>query len=150
MYEILLKQQGQQDQVGKLAPGSYTIGSGDRCQIRFEAAGMSSAHCQLVVSESSLKVADLNSSNGTYVDGNAIGQQPVEVMIGSTIAIATIQIMAKGPESHQVQAPVVPQAPAVQEQPATPQNNFPMNDYEGSKIPVLRISGVPDAARPFV
>jgi len=151
MFEILLRQQGQPEQLGKLAPGSYTIGSSEQCQIRFTGTGISGQHCQFIVTETSLQVIDLGSSNGTFIDGVKLGADSVDAPIGSTITIPTIQILVKGLESRTIEVPASPEAPA------QPQSTLPVVDTPVSvastdedNVPVLRISGVPDAVRPLV
>ncbi len=144
MFEIILRQKGQPDQIGKLVQGSYVVGSAPDCHIRFEVPGISSKHCQFIVAENSLKVVDLNSSNGTFVDKAKIGNEPVDVEVGSIIRIATIQIIAKGPESK----PVTQQIKTPQSAPQQTKKSSAASRLE--KVPILRISGVPDTARPFV
>jgi len=151
MFEILLRQQGQPEQLGKLAPGSYTIGSSEQCQIRFTGTGISGQHCQFIVTDTSLQVRDLGSSNGTFVDGVKLGVDAVDAPIGATITIPTIQILVKGLESRKIEVPATPEVPA-QPQSTPPVVDTPISvaSTDEDNVPVLRISGVPDAARPLV
>ena len=150
MFEILLRQQDQQEQLGKLAPGSYIVGSSEQSQIRFTAPGISDQHCQFIVTETNLQVKDLGSSNGTFIDGVKLGSELVEASIGSTIAIPSIQIFVKGLESRKIEVPHVDVEEVKPVVASTPVANTPVQDESDKEVPILRISGVPDSARPLV
>tara|TARA_R110002072_G_scaffold42064_22_gene119237 strand:- start:137137 stop:137628 length:492 start_codon:yes stop_codon:yes gene_type:complete len=44
------------------------IGRHDDCQIRVPIAGMSRKHCEITISDGSIQINDLGSSNGTFVN----------------------------------------------------------------------------------
>ncbi|MDR2466682.1 MAG: protein kinase [Prevotellaceae bacterium] len=48
------------------------VGRSEKCDIRFEDAGVSRQHCEIVVAFPRLSVRDLDSTNGTYIDGRDI------------------------------------------------------------------------------
>ncbi len=163
MYEILIKQSGQQDTIGKLVPGSYRVGSSPGSHIQFNRPEISAKHCQFTVSDNSFKVMDLGSSNGTFLNGNKLKENDlVDVAPGSLVTIGQIQIYAIGPEGSPRQptpppqpkaAPAPPQAQqqsaaAPQQAPLKVKENTGKDDKKG--IPVLVISGIPQDARPFV
>ena len=152
MFEILLRQQGQQDQVGKLAPGSYIVGSGEQSQIRFVVTGISSQHCLFIVTETSLHVKDLGSENGTFIDGIRVGLDPVEARVGSIITIPAIQIFVKGIASQAYQPATAPTENNSQPQEEVKSSYTPdtSSSHNSDRVPILRISGVPDFARPLV
>ncbi len=164
MYEIVISQPGQGDALGKLAPGSYIVGSGEQSHIQLELPEVSSRHAQFIVRDNVLYVIDLNSSNGTYVDNNLlVPNAATEVPPGSVIRIGRLNITARGPvvdapapaappESESAPVPPPVSAPAPVEKveeaphPARLEDANPVRE----KIPKLTISGVPDAARPLI
>lgn len=66
------------------------LGRGSDTDIRVEDPGASRNHCEIVLGQPAL-VRDLNSTNGTYVNGERISQ--AEVVDGSTIQIGTTRLV---------------------------------------------------------
>jgi hypothetical protein len=66
-----------------------TVGRQQGCQIRIGSAQVSRKHCELFESQGRLVVKDLDSSNGTFVDGQRVeGQQALEP--GQTLSVGSI------------------------------------------------------------
>jgi pilus assembly protein CpaF len=158
MYEVIIRQPDGGDASGKLVPGSYTVGTRESCHIQLDRPEISGNHAQLIVRNDSLQVVDLDSSNGTYVEGVKIPpQKPYEVPIGGTIAIGNVLIFAKGPESSDDFKGVSPEAPPHHHDPEM-DKKIKKAQKEADKqlktttneIPVLRISGIPEKVRPLV
>ena len=59
-------------------PGEYTLGRAGDCSVQVPdgLSLISRHHCRLVVEAPSVHVQDLGSLNGTYVNGDLIGQRP--------------------------------------------------------------------------
>ena len=55
-----------------LTDGTYLIGRGASCRIRFEAPEVSERHAILTVRDGKAILEDLHSANGTYVNGAEI------------------------------------------------------------------------------
>lgn len=66
------------------------LGRGSDTDIRIEDPGASRNHCEIVLGHPAL-VRDLNSTNGTYLDGQRVSQ--AEVVDGSTIQIGTTRLV---------------------------------------------------------
>ena len=66
------------------------LGRGSDTDIRIEDPGASRNHCEIVLGQPVL-VRDLNSTNGTFVNGQRISQ--VEVADGTTITIGSTQLV---------------------------------------------------------
>jgi len=167
MFEIIIKQPGQDDALGKLVPGAYIVGSDADCHIQFEESGISGHHLQLNVKDSSLSLVDLDSSNGTYIDGELVSpQEEHAVDINSVITVGDVEIVAQGPEYEAINDAVdvsVNEAP-----PEKPQSKEDKEELESlsnqlkavestksgktnkEKIPLLEISGIPQSARLLV
>ena len=58
----------------KMRRATLTIGRGDECNVRIPAASVSRKHCELVVEDDRLRVKDLGSANGTYVNGDRVAE----------------------------------------------------------------------------
>jgi pSer/pThr/pTyr-binding forkhead associated (FHA) protein len=85
-------------------PAHWVIGRADDCALRVEGKdviyGMVSRHhCELDIDPPAVRVRDLGSRNGTYVNGEIIGQrqkgQPVE---GTSPPVGPVHELADGDE----------------------------------------------------
>ncbi len=161
MFEIIIKQPGQDDALGKLVPGAYLVGSKADSHIQFECSGISGHHAQFNVKDNSLSIIDLNSSNGTYVDGEKIkAQEEHAVDINSVISIGEIEIVVKGPEYEAINDAAIvaldsekgqSQADKKELKSLSRQLKAVKSDKSNKiKIPLLEISGVPQSARALV
>ena len=161
MYKIKIKIPNQSENDGKLIPGVYRIGSSPASHIQIDRPSISKRHAQLSVTPTAVKVMDLGSSNGTYIDGKPIGTEEVEVPPGSVIGIGDIQILMVGPDVPQ-QAEKAPSPSPVSQALANPERQKELTSKlrkvvkkaaiqkNGSNIPVLQISGIPEESRPLV
>lgn len=140
MVEVILKMPGQPDSPLSIPPGQYQVGSSDAVPIQLPFVGVSKLHCVLQATESTLRIADLGSSNGTYLNGQRIGREFVNVPADSDIEIGSVHIRvgaiqpgAKTVSTMSAPPPDVPADPELQYQ---------------SRI--LAVSGIPMSARPLV
>lgn len=177
MLEIIIRQPGKKEIPGKLVPGIYRVGSGPMAHIHLPRPEISGQHAQFIVSDEQLKVIDLGSSNGTFVDGIRLQTgEAYETMPSSVIKIGEVEIVIKGPVLPPVRTATPQPAPQPQPQPTpTPQQQKitapPPRDNTktrkalsdiisdaqadaktkgANQIPILKISGISDEARPFV
>jgi pilus assembly protein CpaF len=167
MFEIIIKQPGQNELRGQLNPGAYIVGSGDACHIQISRPEISNRHAQLILKDDQLKVMDLGSSNGTQLDGEPIvANELFEVAPGSVIAIGRAEIIVKGLESEELKlkdkelkdkivsgkTETKPPEKLVEKSYNSAMSaERPKIDKHGKdKIPVLIISGVPDSMRQLV
>ena len=139
MVEVILKMPGEPDSPLSIPPGQYQVGSSEAVPIQLPFVGVSKLHCVLQAQESSLRIADLGSSNGTYLNGQRVGRDFVNVPPGSDIEIGSvhIQVGAFRPEVGQPHAPSAPPPAA-----ADSEQQF--------KSRILAVSGIPMSARPLV
>ena len=56
----------------ELADGTYVIGRGESCRVRLPFPEVSERHAILTVRNGTAILEDLNSANGTYVNGSPI------------------------------------------------------------------------------
>jgi pilus assembly protein CpaF len=160
MFEIIIKQPGQDDALGKLVPGAYIVGSDTDCHIQFEDAEMSGHHLQLNVKDNSLSLIDLDSS-GTYIDGKLVSpQEEHAVDINSVITVGNVEIVAQGPEHEELNDAAAPAPPPEKAQSEEVQKELESlseqlktvksGNFNKEKIPLLEISGIPQSARLLV
>lgn len=57
-----------------LRPGKTLLGRQESCQLRIPTGDVSRKHCEIEVTDSTVKVRDLGSTNGTFVNGQRIGE----------------------------------------------------------------------------
>jgi pSer/pThr/pTyr-binding forkhead associated (FHA) protein len=76
--------------------GEMTIGRSNDCDICLNVVHLSRKHARISVSDSELRVDDLKSSNGTYVNGNKI--ESAIVKPGDEIRFDTLQFTVLGPD----------------------------------------------------
>ena len=141
MVEVILKMPGQPDSPLSIPPGQYQVGSSEAVPIQLPFVGVSKLHCVLQASESALRIADLGSSNGTFLNGQRVGREFVNVPADSDIEIGSVHIHVgairreTAGSTHTMSAP----PPAV---PADSEQQF--------KSRILAVSGIPMSARPLV
>ncbi|MDD5697255.1 MAG: ATPase, T2SS/T4P/T4SS family [Victivallaceae bacterium] len=156
MFEIIIRQPGQDDALGKLVPGAYIVGSESDCHIQFDLPGISGHHAQFNVRDNRLAVIDLDSRNGTYLDGQLIApQEEYPADINSVITIGEIAIEVKGPEYEEPAESQPPKPQSDQDKRKLASLSRQLKAVKSpaagkEKIPLLEISGVPQSVRPLV
>jgi pSer/pThr/pTyr-binding forkhead associated (FHA) protein len=86
--------------------GSTTIGRRQDCSLRIALGNVSRRHCQLSRDGRDIRVLDLGSSNGTFVNGRRVQESPLlpgdRVQVGSLTFV--LQVDGKPAESEAVTA----------------------------------------------
>jgi len=90
-FQLLIVRGRSAAEILRLADGVTTVGRQDECQIRIKSSQVSRRHCEFFEKKGLLLVKDLNSSNGTFVNGKKIdGQQILEP--GDELTIGGVQL----------------------------------------------------------
>ena len=114
----------------ELADGSYIIGRGESCRIRFNFPDVSDRHAILTVRDGAVSIEDLNSVNGTYVNGEPIDRR--FVLDGShVVQIGSSMLRVSNDDAGEVRE----EEPVVEEEPkeeSEPQASDPMRDLRRS------------------
>jgi len=148
MVDVILKMPGQPDSPLSIPPGQYQIGSSEAVPIQLPFVGVSNIHCVVQTQDDSFRIADLGSSNGTFLNGQRIGREFVDVPEGSDIEIGTVHILYKtgGTKPAPVDAHDIQRAAAEAAMRRAEEN--------ASEAPfrsrILEVSGIPWSARPLV
>jgi pSer/pThr/pTyr-binding forkhead associated (FHA) protein len=87
----------------QIFPGDLLFGRAIDCGCRSESEFVSRYHCVLTLDESSLRVRDLGSKNGTYVSGRKIGGDECVLAHGDLLAIGDLRF----------QVNIVPSSPGI-------------------------------------
>jgi pilus assembly protein CpaF len=160
MYNIKIKIPDQEVNEGKLIPGVYRVGSSPASHLQIDRPSVSGRHAQIAVTDTDVKIMDLDSSNGTFLDGERVGNEPVKALPGSVIKIGDVEILLVGPEVPKGDIEVKENIPTPRPR-TDPQRKKELTS-ELKKVvekaltsgndstPVLRISGIPADARPLV
>ena len=75
--------------------GSQVIGRSQECDVSLGVVHLSRKHAKVTVTDKGLKVEDLNSSNGTYVNGKKVNQ--AIVISGDELSFDTLRFRVIGP-----------------------------------------------------
>ncbi|MGA0333556.1 MAG: ATPase, T2SS/T4P/T4SS family [Kiritimatiellia bacterium] len=114
-YQLVIHHEGASEQRFKLPCGIYTLGQDKSNKIVLQDESISWRHAVLSVNESELAVEDLNSSTGTYVEGERVRDRKV-FRPGQRVQVGTyvLQVLSNTP------AAPTPPPPAPKSAPATP------------------------------
>ncbi len=75
MWAIRILSGPQAGQIIPLRPGKTILGRGPSCEVKINSQGISKEHASIFVSETKVIVSDMNSRNGTFVNGVRIQNQ---------------------------------------------------------------------------
>jgi len=86
-------------EVRSFFPGDYVIGRGVEADIRIDTPLISRAHARLTIKERECLIEDLDSANGTFINGERIGSVTVlrpeeHVMLGPSVTLEIRQMPA--------------------------------------------------------
>ena len=81
----------------ELEDGSYLVGRAEACRIRLPFPDVSERHALIAVSGESAVIEDLNSANGTFVNGAAV-EGPVKLDDSMVVQIGTTLMRVSGDE----------------------------------------------------
>jgi pSer/pThr/pTyr-binding forkhead associated (FHA) protein len=91
--------------------GKFLIGREVDCHLRSDSGSVSRHHCVLLLDEYTLRIRDLGSKNGTYVNGRRIGTGELILLHGDIVSVASLNEMTfeiqlgSGPIGMQPAAP---------------------------------------------
>jgi glycerophosphoryl diester phosphodiesterase len=103
MARVLIKSAGGQPQVIELKLGPNRLGRSDDNDIQIDHPTVSGNHCEIVLGDRSIKVRDLSSTNGTFINGQPI--QESELHAGQTLRLGSVELEM---ESEEVRIAIPP------------------------------------------
>jgi len=66
------------------------IGRGDECHLRPQSEAISRRHCVIITSDTEVAVRDLNSRNGTYVNGERVAEETL-LLTGDVLKVGPLE-----------------------------------------------------------
>jgi predicted component of type VI protein secretion system len=100
------------------------IGRREDCDLRIPLAEVSRKHCRLIMEADTLRVEDLGSSNGTFVNGHRVQESAVEA--GNSVTV--------GPVTFVVQIDGVPADEDIQPATSSSDTNVPVIAADDSAV----------------
>ncbi len=88
----------------ELGPGRHTIGRGAEADVRVDDGRLSRLHAALEVDASGIRVRDLGSTNGSFVDGDVV-EGPTSVDATQTLRVGDTSVVVRA--SHDLPAALV-------------------------------------------
>jgi len=117
-----------QDRVVELAPGEYTVGRSQQCDVTVDHETVSRQHARLYVEEHRAFIEDLGSSNGTFINGKPIqGRTPLAHKDRLHLGKALIEVELPTPPSEAPTMMITDQ-PVPAPGPPTPETLPPPSD----------------------
>jgi pSer/pThr/pTyr-binding forkhead associated (FHA) protein len=74
----------------KIPAPKCVIGRGDDCHLRPQSEAISRRHCVIITTENEVVVRDLNSRNGTYVNGDRVAEEAV-LLTGDLLRVGPLE-----------------------------------------------------------
>lgn len=107
MWALRILSGPQAGQIYPLAPGKSTIGRGSTCEVKIDSTSVSKEHAVVLVMEDKIILTDLNSRNGTYVNGVRIQNQRLQY--GDKMSLHDVLLdVLQVPNSMYSNRPMVP------------------------------------------
>ena len=71
----------------ELAPGVHTLGRSEEATVCLDDPGLSRLHASIRVTADGITLADLGSTNGTYLDDAPVGAEPQSLVVGTVVRV---------------------------------------------------------------
>lgn len=82
-------------QVYELSTGTITIGRGENVSIQIPDSGVSRKHLEISITQDEILIEDLNSTNGTFINGKQINAYSVTEPVGINLGSSKLEIRIK-------------------------------------------------------
>jgi len=102
--------QGEQIEVPK---GTFTLGRAETNDFPFDDGSVSGRHCQITVTDFAVRIKDLGSTNGTFVNDRQV--EEAELANGQTLTLGTLKFRLEVEPAHIA----IPELPSVETLPPT-------------------------------
>jgi pSer/pThr/pTyr-binding forkhead associated (FHA) protein len=93
-FRLVIEKNGKRSRVVELSGTQACIGRAHGNEVRIPSADVSRRHCQLRVDEGLLKIEDLESVNGTYLNGDLLTGEAV-LRPGDRLEVGPVQFMVE-------------------------------------------------------
>ena len=106
MAEVVVELSGKEILRVPLKGPSMTIGRDPQCDLHLDNRALSRRHAQIEKRGAAIWVRDLNSQNGTYVNGNRIAE-PLALNGGDIVEVGRYHVRIEGVENAREDTPVL-------------------------------------------
>lgn len=146
--KVVLELQDQPSNVKKVTVRhDIVIGRGSDCNLRLSAPQISRRHCFMRVGREGVSVTDLDSSNGTFVDGKRLtGGVRQELIHGSVLALGAVRFLIRIKEDAVSEEVLKTSSPKHSSKPATSRHSSESSTVIGDADALLAGS-LPPLAR---
>jgi pSer/pThr/pTyr-binding forkhead associated (FHA) protein len=93
MARLLIKSDDHQDQVIELKLGVNRLGRSPENDFQIEHSTISATHCEVMLADGEVVVRDCDSTNGTFVGGQAI--QEARLSAGQTFRLGDVEVLVE-------------------------------------------------------
>jgi predicted component of type VI protein secretion system len=90
------------------------IGREEDCHLRPDSEFISRHHCALLLDDYTLRIRDLGSKNGTFVNGRRIGAGDTILLQDDVVAVGEMTFMIDFNQSREPHPPASPPSPAIE------------------------------------
>jgi predicted component of type VI protein secretion system len=112
MAKLVVLNEGLTGQSFELKSEKTTVGRVEDNSFRLEVGSVSSHHCEILLRGDEVVVKDLNSTNGTFVNGQQVTKEAV-LKPGQTLRLGQVEIRLDAPGATRAAGPATGSAPPV-------------------------------------
>ena len=123
MSRILLKTSVGKNKEFKLKPGINSVGRGEDNDVVIPDPSMSRQHCRIIINGSVAEIQDLQSSNGTFINGKMI--QKGLLYTGMKLKLGSMEMVFEGDENSEIAIPTSSLPPRPIDFPSGPNASLP-------------------------
>ena len=76
-----------------VGPGGLLVGRGSHCDLVLDVDGISREHARIELNAAGFVLTDLGSTNGTWLDGERVGSEPVALRAGGEVVIGDERLL---------------------------------------------------------
>ncbi len=116
----------------QLKKGENKVGRGDNCQVRLQSQGISKEHAVIKITDKEIVLHDLNSRNGTFVNGTKVRIRPLKM--GDRISFHDVILELADENALMLQTPSF-QGRSSGQAPMAYDGNAALNTHMGSPSP---------------
>ena len=91
LHILIVSRDGEAERRVALGDAGLIVGRAPSSGLMLEATEVSRAHCRIVIADDALLATDLNSTNGTFMDGKRIAQ-PTPLLAGAVLQIGPYRL----------------------------------------------------------
>jgi outer membrane biosynthesis protein TonB len=105
MFRIKPKKQSSRIKEGVFGPGRYLLGRTESCDLLVNSDAISAIHAVLEIDPQGLRIYDMNSTNGTYVQGEKVVTKDLKV--GDSFSLANVEFVVSSYSANADLPPVL-------------------------------------------